>query len=232
MIVYPSNWRQFGVPVTADMIDKAIREVVSEIPSINLSFSGGVDSCLLLHYLLKLKGTARCFTVANSADHPDLEYSREALSWFEEQYSVHIDHEVNIRLRPKVEGDELVKAFYSSLWLSSGVRDIIVGDCIDELNCGYYAHQDLREETYWDYLYRIQAEHLAPLDANSGNVKVYVPYADDRVANLLYRVPLYEKVSPTQRKMVITKLAEGKVPDFVLDRRKYGFATSADKVGV
>jgi len=226
MIIYPSNWRQFGVPITIEMIDKAIRDVISEIPSINLSFSGGVDSCLLLYYLLETKGKVWCFTVANSTDHPDLEYSRKAISWFEERYSVRIDHEVNVRLRPCLEGDELVKAFYSSLWLSSSVRDIIAGDCFDELNCGYYAHQDLREETYCDYLHRVQAEHLIPLDANSGDVKVYIPYADDRVANLLYRVPLYEKVSPTQRKMVVTRLAEGKVPDFVIERKKYGFATS------
>lgn len=230
MIVFPKNWRNFGVPVTLDDIDSAMRRIVRGIDCINLSFSGGVDSSLLLYYLLEVKGRARCFTTANDYNHPDIHYSANAIGWFEKKYSTHIDRVVLIR--PKLEGDDLVKAFYSAIKFSFGVKAIIAGDCIDELSCGYYDHQDLREETYQDYLERLQAEHLEPLDSNSGDVRVYLPYADSRVSSLLYRVPSWRKVSETCRKIVMMELADGKVPTDSIERKKYGFATNKEKATV
>ena len=90
MIIYPSNWRQLGKEITISDIDSAMRQVVSGIDCLNLSFSGGVDSCLLLYYLLEVKGAAFVFPVANDPEHPDIEYSRKALSYFEKKYKVKI----------------------------------------------------------------------------------------------------------------------------------------------
>lgn len=228
MIVHPRNWSELGVPIVMGDIDEALREVVKDINCINLSFSGGIDSSLLLYYLLEVKGTARCFTIANDAEHPDIEYSAKAIRWFEERYKVRIDHMTFVR--PRLEGNDLVKAFYGAL--KPSVSCIIAGDCIDELSCGYYAHQDMTEETYQDYLKRLQREHLRPLNQNSGGIAVYLPYADDRVTSLLYQIPLYEKVNAGRRKIVIMELAEGRVPPESIDRKKYGFGTSAVKAKV
>lgn len=228
MIVYPKNWRGFGCSVKIDEIDKALRRVINDIDCINLSFSGGVDSSLLLYYLLEVKGKARVFTIANNIEHPDIKYAQESVKYYEDRYKVHIDHMVFIR--PHLEGDVLVRAYYRIL--KSYVNDIISGDCIDELCCGYYNHQDRKEETYQEYLNRVQVEHLKPLNDNSGDIAVYLPYADDRVANLFFRIPLYNKVSLSSRKMIIMQLANGKVLPRVIERKKYGFATSITKTEV
>lgn len=228
MIIYPKNWQEFGRPVTIDKIDKALRCVIGNIDCINLSFSGGLDSSLLLYYLLEVKGKARAFTITNNVDHPDIKYSQESIKYFEGKYKVHIDHMVFIR--PHLEGDDLVRAYYRIL--KPFATNIISGDCIDELCCGYYNHQDLKEETYHEYLGRVQAEHLKPLNDNSGDIAVYLPYADNRVANLFFRIPLYKKVSLSSRKMIITQLANGKVLPKVIERKKYGLATSITKTEV
>ena len=228
MIGWPKNWQKFGNEVTIDDIDSAMRVVIADIDCINLSFSGGVDSSLLLYYLLEVKGKANCFTVANDAGHPDIEYSAKAIQWLKEKCNTNIDHMVFIR--PNLEGDSLVKTYYGAL--KPFVGDIITGDCIDELSCGYYNHRDLQEETYHNYLHRVQVDHLQPLNENSGDTLVYLPYADDRVANLFYRIPLYEKVSQVERKLIIMRLAEGKVSPEVIERRKYGLGSSVAKIAV
>ena len=129
------------------------------------------------------------------------------------------------------EGDDLVYTFYKILaeW---GVEGIIAGDCIDELACGYYTHQDLGELTYQAHLSQLQRLQLLPLHQNSGSVHVYLPYASERVATLFYQIPLYEKVDHTGRKLPIVNLARGRVPDEIIERKKYGFGTTASKVAV
>ncbi|KKK46945.1 hypothetical protein LCGC14_3160150, partial [marine sediment metagenome] len=61
---------------------------------------------------------------------------------------------------------------------------------------------------------------------------VHIPYADDRITNLFHRIPLYRKVNESSRKWVIMELAEGKVPAENIERKKYGFATNFQIVGV
>lgn len=228
MIKHPSNWRQLGKEITIGDIDSAMMQIISEIDCFNLSFSGGIDSSLLLYYLLEIKGKANTFTVANDINHPDIEYSRKALTYFEDKYQVKIQHHTMIR--PNISGNNLVYSYYKGL--SYLISEIIAGDGIDELACGYYKHQDLQEETYQDYLQRVQADHLEPLNENSGKVMVYLPYVNDRIANLFHRIPLYRKVSETDRKIIMMQLAEGKVPPEIIERKKYGFATIFEKVAV
>jgi len=229
MIVYPEDWRSFGSPVTTGDIDKAMREVLEGIDCNNLSFSGGVDSSLLLYYLLEVHGVAQVFTIANLSDHPDILFAEKSLHYFEERYGIKIPHTVFVR--PNIEGDELVRCFYNLL-SDSGVRRIIAGDCVDELACGYYAHQDMTEETYYGYLRRSQGDHLEPLNKNSGDIGVYLPYADCRVASLFYQMPLQDKVSHECRKIAILSLADGRVAPEVIERKKYGFATSVQEASV
>lgn len=224
MIVYPSNWQEIGVPINVSRVDTALRQAVDELPCNNLSFSGGLDSSLLLYYLLELKKGITCFTVVNDAQHPDLRYSIKVIDWFERKYNVSIEHTKLIL--PTLSGDTLVREYYRKLEFI--IESIIVGDCADELSCGYYAHQDLQEKTYQEYLNKLQLEHLKPLNANSGNVKVYMPYANDKVLSLFLQMPLYDKVSLSGRKLINLQVAKGKIPAFVIYRKKYGFATTGE----
>ncbi len=222
MIVHPKEWQKVGQPIKLSDIESAMRQSVADINCDCLSFSGGVDSCLLLHFMLELGRKVRVFNVACQSDHPDIEYSRMAIKYFERKFGVKLTG--MWRVLNNVHGDDLVKAFYSTL--RQHTDSIIAGDGIDEFMCGYYGHQkELDEFTYYDYLRRLQVEHLIPLNENSGSVKVYLPYLDERVTSLLWQIPLSEKVDSECRKKLMVQLAQGKVPDEIIKRRKYGFAT-------
>jgi len=55
MIIHPTDWRMVGSPVSLDRIEHAIISALAKIDCSCLSFSGGLDSCLLLYYMLKLE---------------------------------------------------------------------------------------------------------------------------------------------------------------------------------
>lgn len=224
MIVYPSDWRHVGEPIQLGQIEETLKQIVSEIPSDSLSFSGGLDSSLLLYFMLEAGKTPRVFTITCSDNHPDVHYSMLVVDYFKKKYGVNITG--FWRVANGVKGDDLVKVFYSN-GLSQHTNSIIVGDGIDEFMAGYYAHQrNPVEDVYYDYLRRLQTEHLAPLHDNSGSIKVYLPYIDTRLTSLLSLIPLADKVDRSNRKKVMVELAKGKVPDEVIGRRKYGFGTS------
>ncbi len=222
MIVHPRNWATVGQPIHLEQLETTLDKILTEIDCDCLSFSGGVDSCLLLYYLLKQGRQVRTFTMTCDPDHPDVQYAREALYAFQLTFRVKI--ESHFRVTAGLTGDDLVHAFYSGL--SQWTDRIITGDGVDEFMAGYYPHQvDPQESTYYSYLRELQAGHLAPLDKNSGNTKVYVPYIDPRFVHLMAQIPLSEKVGPDGRKMIMMALAAGKVPQDNIERRKYGFGT-------
>ncbi|GAJ13613.1 unnamed protein product, partial [marine sediment metagenome] len=95
---------------------------------------------------------------------------------------------------------------------------------IDEFTCGYYMHQQNPDEkTYYRYIRQLRDEHLKPLDDNSGNVRVLLPFLDNKLLGLLAQIPIAEKVDRRRRKEIMVRMAENKVPDVVIDRWKYGF---------
>jgi len=224
MIVYPETWKTLGKPVSISDIDNVLLEIVSNIDCNVLSYSGGVDSSILLHYMLATRNKVSLYTVANSPSHPDIYYSKLGYDYYKQKFGKDITH--NILVIENVEGDELVKKYYEKI--SQYTDSIITGDCVDELMCGYYMHQtDNLEETYHELLNQLQSRHLVPLNTNPGKVKVYIPYADSRFVLLASLIPLHAKVNSNTRKILINNLAEDKVPDDIIGRRKYGLGTSA-----
>ena len=75
----------------------------------------------------------------------------------------------------------------------------------------------------------MQQRHLKPLDKNSGRVKVYLPYLSDAVTRLFWQIPLADKVDKVHRKRIMLLLAKGKLPEEIINRRKYGFGTKEVK---
>lgn len=122
-------------------------------------------------------------------------------------------------------GDKTVQLFYK--FVCKYTEKLVAGDTIDEYTGGYYAHMaNPTEKVYYSYIRQLQKNHLIPLDENSGKVKVYLPYADEKVIGLLSQIPLKDKVDLKSRKKIMVELAKGKVPEEVITRRKYGFCDS------
>lgn len=223
MIVYPDNWEGLGQPISLKELDTVLQSVLMQIDCDCLSYSGGIDSSLLLYYLLTQRRKVRTFTVASSPDHPDIQFARSTIYRYEQLFATTIEAHVNIL--PNLQGDRLVKVFYHNL--KRWTEGIIAGDGIDEFMAGYYAHQEEpTEDMYYEQLRRLKPYHLRPLHLNSGAIKVYLPYLAPELVSMMCQIPLSEKADASRRKQIIVALAQGKVPLDIIERRKYGFGTA------
>lgn len=237
MIVHPEYWRDVGRPVKLKDVEDAISKVLSEISCNCLSLSGGLDSSLMLYFMLQRHKHVRTFTIGLSEDHPDIMHAQLVVCGFRNKvshnYYIPTQEAIKTEERPgDLEGDAAVRLFYR--FVEKETPEIIACDGLDEFMAGYYAHQEtLSETTYFNLIRRLQREHLAPLNKNSGKVNVYLPYLDSRLISLYSRISLSEKVDLHVRKKFIVRMAEGKLPDRVITRRKYGFcdALKAQKGG-
>lgn len=226
MIVYPSDWEFIGQPVTTERLEHLLLTILGEIDCNDLSFSGGLDSSVMLYYLSRNRAKVRAWTIGLSEDHPDVVYSRRIAKLFG-----NVEHTVFIPTRDDIElatmdndlpGDEAVRLFYG-LYGSHG-SSIIACDGVDELMCGYYDHQRCPSyDTFFHHLRALRPEHLLPLHENSGNIRVYLPYLDFRFASSLLSTPIDNKVDSSNRKKLMVELASGKLPDDAINRWKYGF---------
>ena len=226
MIVSPLDWNEVGSPIQVRDLEIAILKVLSEISCNCLSFSGGLDSSLMLYFMLQRHRRVRTFTIGLSEDHPDIMYAKLVARSFggaSHNFYIPTQKEIEVEKRPgDLEGDVAVRLFYR--FVEKETPKIIACDGIDEFMAGYYAHQEtLSETTYFNFIRRLRSEHLVPLNENSGKVNVYLPYLDSRLISLYSRIPLSEKVDPHIRKKFMVRMAEGRLPDRVITRRKYGF---------
>ncbi len=227
MIVYPQNWEKIGQPIKLKEIEDMILQGLSEIPCNSLSFSGGLDSSLMLYFMLQIYKQVEAFTMGISELHPDVRYSKWVIEELENvTHRIYIPSQKEIEHAQQqegdLEGDKAVRLFYKFVGIHTS--EIIACDGIDEFMCGYYEHQkNPNEKTYYDYIRRLQKEQLRPLDSNSSKVKVYLPYLDCRLLCLLSKIPINKKVDSEGRKKIMVQMANGKVPNEVIDRRKYGF---------
>jgi asparagine synthetase B (glutamine-hydrolysing) len=226
MIVYPAFWQEIGkVPDIQEMEDVLIW-VLKIIDCKNLALSGGIDSAYMLWCMTQAFRPKQisCYTIALSEEHPDYIFSKQMTEYLGIE-----NHKIMIPLLPlkKEDGDNpgdwIVREFFQ--WVETrGVNSIICCDGIDEFMGGYYSHlHNPTHETYYDFMTRLQKEQLEPLNKNSGNVNVYLPYMDRDLISLYNRFPMSDRFDTTDRKKLIKKLATGKIPEEVINRRKYGF---------
>lgn len=230
MIVYPSYWKSVGQPVTTEQIEKQLEAVLKGMDCNHISFSGGIDSTLLLHHLSKIHDKVYAFVMGTDTNHPDVQAAKEIVKQYPNVIlRVYIPTKEEIGSeRAKGEeyaGDASVRLFYK--YVSKYTNRIIAGDGIDEFMGGYYAHQNnLDEETYYDFLRKLQSEQLVPLNKNSGKVKVLLPYIDKRLVLMFSQIPLHEKVDREMRKKLMMSMVKGKMPGYLIERRKRGFCDS------
>jgi len=227
VIVYPEFWMNIGRRITNEKIEEILLQVLSEMDCNCLSLSGGLDSSLMLYFLNQVHKKIFTFTIGLSEQHPDVKYSRLMSSQLPG-----IIHRVFIPGKKEIEaidksgdpfGNAIVRLFYQLV--EQFTNKIITCDGINEFACGYYDHQrNPNEKTYYHYLRRLQRDHLIPLDKNSGNVRVYLPYLDNRMVSLYTQMPIRDKVDDENRKKFLIEIARGRVPTEILRRRKYGFS--------
>lgn len=227
MIVSPNNWKEIGQPIKLKKIEDTLMQILSEIDCNSLSFSGGVDSSLLLYFLMKIGRRVNAFTIGKSPKHPDIIYSSKVIDGIGKNVN-HIIYipkkkDIDKEKRPEdFEGDEAIRLFYK--YVMRYTDGIIAGDGIDEFSCGYYDHQrNPTESTYYKFLRQLRPEQLIPLDKNSGDVKVYLPYIDRRLIILFSQIPIKDKADKKDRKKIILSIAKDKLPPVILKRWKYGF---------
>jgi len=190
-----------------------------------LALSGGVDSSLLLYYMVRVFGKrVKCYTFAKNQDHPDYIFANLVARHFGVDCIINVPDGCLKKRVGDFPGDEIVRNFYTTL-ANNGIKRIIAGDGIDEFMCGYYDHmKNPTEETYFDFLLKLRKQQLEPLDKNSYEVEVLLPYLDERMTYLCAQIPLSKKIDPQNRKKIITKLAKkNKLPNEIINRRKYGF---------
>jgi len=238
MIVFPKNWNRVGQHIGIREIDTALNNVVWGIDCNALSFSGGLDSSLLLYHMCMVRlpiaekyspVPVKVFTVARSKTHPDVIFAKKVVKYFRKKFPcIDLKHYILIYGNYIREQDNGIELFYK--FIAQYTDAIIAGDGVDEFMCGYYDHQfsgSRREQTYYKRLRELQKNHLRPLNRVSGKVRVYLPYIDESLITLYNQIPLREKVDNDTRKKVMVAMAKGKVPDEVLIRRKYGFCDVA-----
>lgn len=211
MIVFPYKWKQ-QIP-TQEYIYSILLEVLDDIPCYNLSLSGGIDSVLLLCALKEVGKDVTCYTTAMCEDHPDVFYSRLAAKFFGVKHVVFYSK----------DDKPVYKTFYDEL-IRYEVTSIIAGDGVDEYMGGYYDHTKyLSHAVYYHYLSRLIPDHLSILDNESGSVDVYLPYLDENLVGLMSRIPLHDKIATGSRKRIMNTIAQGKIPEDIINRNKYGF---------
>lgn len=227
MIVYPKDWKAKGQPVNIDDIEKMLLSILAGDINVNhLALSGGLDSSLMLYYMIRVFGKHRvyCHTIALSEQHPDYIFSEKVTKHFDVKWYPYTPNQIPLSQLGDYSGDEIVRCFYDYL-RSLKINEIIACDGIDEYMGGYYEHQnDPTEKTYYKCIRQLQERHLEPLNENSNGVDVYLPFLDDRLISLFNQIPLADKVDTDSRKKVMVEMAKGKLPDEIIQRRKYGFS--------
>lgn len=225
MIGYPSNWSKIGCIPNIYDIEKHLLRVLDDLECDCLAFSGGVDSAYMLWALTQIYGRdVNCFTIALNEQHPDYVYAKQVIDYLEiKQWQVlfptaELKEELNDN-----PGDCIVREFFN--WIESlEVKEIICCDGIDEFMGGYYAHlHNPTAQTYYDFMSKLQQEQFKPLDKNSRLTRVLLPYMDEQLIAIYNRFPLTYRFDTNDRKKVIKQLATGRIPQEVIDRRKYGF---------
>ena len=228
MIVYPKNWHinyeklassKDNIEVDIPNIIDTLYYVLRKINVNYLAYSGGIDSTIILCLLTKIFDNVFTYTISSKEDHPDVLFARYGSIIYNskhQEFVVEPTHEET----DKFMGDNAVRQFFEII----NTDEIICCDGIDEFMCGYYKHQDLKHGTYEYFLSRLLSDHLVPLNNNSKNVKVFLPYLDNDLVNIFKNIPLAEKMDLTERKRIVCGIARYlEIPEKIIMRNKYGF---------
>ena len=227
MIVYPTYWKrnydEYGDFNSLDVpeIVRILFSILEELEIRHLAYSGGIDSTIILSILSYIHKDVYTYTISSREDHPDAKFARLGANHYNSHHNEFIVEPTQADSDEQL-GDNAVRQFYECV--SVHTDNIICGDGVDEFMCGYYKHQDMSMKTYMFYLSVLCPYHLVPLNSNSKEVKVYLPYLDDVLIEIFRNIPLHIKVDHDKRKKVMIEIAKYLyIPDEFIERNKYGF---------
>ena len=227
MIVYPDNWKKdysdyADHDIEIQSIIGVLRSVLSHINTPHIGYSGGIDSTIMLDIMSNVYGCdIHTYTISSREDHPDVLFARMGSEFYNTNHHEFIVEPTKADT-DRFNGDNVVRQFFENV--SKHTDTIITCDGVDEFMCGYYDHQDMKQRTYEFYLGRLNPDHLIPLNNASKDVKVYLPYLDERLIHIYRNVPLAAKVDHNNRKKLMVKIAEYlDIPREIIERNKYGF---------
>ncbi len=234
MIAYPSKWNQDyslhalkeNLTIYGDNIDEFIfilTNILKKININNLAYSGGIDSTIILRLLSEIFNNVNTYTMSCRTTHPDIIYARIGSKNYQ---SIHNEIIINST------GGQIYKQFFENV----GIKKIIHCDGIDEFMCGYWDHVKNNENNYdYDkyeyYLSVLTKNHLKPLNNESKNIKVYLPYLSSQLITFMKAIPINNKcgklywLKGMKTKKFMREVAKklGIHNDFI-ERPKYAFS--------
>jgi len=228
VIVYPKNWNQKYEELSNLYLDPCeeiidtLYLILKKINVLALAYSGGLDSTLMLHIMsIVYHKKIHTYTIGSRKDHPDIQFARKGSKIYN---TIHHEFivEPTYKNTDKFKGDNAVRQLFELV--SEFTDKIICCDGIDEFMCGYYDHQDRKVSTYRHYLSKLTPNHLIPLNKNSKNIEVYLPYLDDYLIDIYRKIPLTAKADSENRKKIMIEMAVRLgISDKFINRNKYGF---------
>jgi len=226
MIIYPKKWRLKyedllcvkSIDVDIPMIVNILTNIITNINVKHLAYSGGIDSTIMLCLMSRLFDDVSTYTISIRKDHPDIIYARIGSSFYKSNH-----HEFIVNPQDDHSGDNAVRKLFANA--STFTQCMVCCDGIDEFMCGYYKHMEQNDlDTYERFLSRLLPDHLIPLDKNSKNIKVYLPYLGTSILNIFRNISLNKKVDSKNRKKVVCDIARYLgIPESIISRNKYGF---------
>lgn len=153
----------------ADAINKSVYKIGNSIlkkeKRIDLAYSGGIDSTIILVTLLNSGFPIIAHTITNKENHPDMIYSNEFISSLngngenilhkkylikESKEKIEKANEI-LRAAFGIKREEISENYYELFnAVKSSTSNLVCCDCIDELLGGYYANKDPTNLSFYD----------------------------------------------------------------------------------
>lgn len=209
-----------------------------------LLFSGGVDSTLIAKVLSDHGAKLKCYT-AGFPGSEDIGYAERVASELGldlEIIEIKDLEKVVKKVMHVIDMDDVVMVSVAiPLFTACGkIKEKIVfsGLGSEEIFAGYRMYEELLpdykkiDDLSWERLERIQKTDLyrdRKIAAHFG-LEIALPYLDPKVIAAAMKIPAQKKISATQNKIILRKIAEELgVPKFIAKRRKraaqYGSGT-------
>lgn len=210
------------------------------------TLSGGLDSTLGLAFLRKNFPVNEIitFSMGGAKNHADILHARLAAEKFGSNHKEFIPKAEEIQkaiaeYKEKFQENDLEKVVKTGdvdvyllyKYISEFHPNVlIVHDGIDELMGGYWNHRkdvskEEKEKIYADYWKMLIPNNLEPLTRTSDNFNtdLLFPYLDQKIINMISRIPLEDRTSLEISKKPLREIArELGVPKEIIERSKRG----------